>query len=169
MRAPALGLLLASLLASLGAAACATYHDELTRGEQAFEASEHERALAIFRALEPDINRLGVPDRAHYAYLRGMTDYRIGYKADARHWLSVATALEQETPGSVPAEWTKRMNDALKELNEEVFAAGIESLSNSGTSKSKTSDDDSPGSDPEPSPAPDAPAAPKPPAKSGDE
>jgi hypothetical protein len=169
MRALALGLLLASLLASLGGASCATYHDELTRGEQAFEASEHERALAIFRALEPDIHRLSVPDRAHYAYLRGMTDYRIGYKADARHWLSVATALDQATPGSLPAEWTKRMNDATKELNEEVFAAGIESLSNAGTSKSKTSDDDSPGSDPESSADPEAPTAPKPAAKSGDE
>jgi hypothetical protein len=163
MRAPALGLLLASIFASLGSPACATYHDELTRGEQAFEASEQERALAIFRALEPDADRLSAPDQAHYAYLRGMTDYRIGYKADARHWLSVAAALEQQTPGSMPAEWTKRMSEAVKELNEEVFAAGVESLSNTAApSKAKTSDEDSPGADPDSNTDPDAASKSKP-------
>jgi hypothetical protein len=156
MRAPARSLLLASILASLSGPACATYHDELTRGEEAFEASEHERALAIFRALEPDTDRLSVPDRAHYAYLRGMTDYRIGYKAEARHWLSLATALEQATPGSMPAEWTKRMSEAVKELNEEVYAAGVESLSNAGPTRSKVNEEDSTGPEPESSADPDA-------------
>ena len=40
-----------------------------------------------------------------------MTDYRLGYKSEARHWLSVAAALEQQTPGSLPADWDKRMGD----------------------------------------------------------
>ena len=42
-------------------AACATYHDDLARGERAFDASEDERALAIFRVLEPDKSRLPRP------------------------------------------------------------------------------------------------------------
>jgi hypothetical protein len=166
MRAPALGLVLASLASS----ACATYHDELTRGERAFEASEDDRALAIFRALEPDSSRLNAPDRAHYAYLRGMTDYRIGYKADARHWLALATALDQQRPGAMPAEWTKRMSEAMKDLNEEVFATGLESLSTAGASKSKANDDGSPGADPESSSDLDASTRQKPdPAGSTDE
>ena len=143
MRPSARGLLLASLLSPAGllgllaplATGCATYQDELSRGERAFEASEDERALAIFRNLESDTSRLGDSDRAHYAYLRGMTDYRIGYKAEARHWLAVAAALEQATPGSLPADWAKRMGEALKELNEEVYTAGIESLSNSAVAE----------------------------------
>lgn len=158
------------LLVSLALPACATYHDDLGRGERAFEASEHERALAIFRALEPDTNRLSEADRAHYAYLRGMTDYRIGYKAEARHWLSVAAALEQQTPGSLPDEWTKRMTTALKELNEEVFTAGIESLSNTAAAKGKAPEEDTSGSDGETHPDPDAPKKTKPkPAKADDE
>jgi hypothetical protein len=171
MRAPAIGLVLASVLASLASSGCATYHDELNSGERAFEASEDERALAIFRALEPDSSRLNVPDRAHYAYLRGMTDYRIGYKADARHWLSLATALEQQTPGAMPAEWTKRMSEALKDLNEQVFATGLESLSTAGAGKNKANDDDdSPGADPESNADPDAAASPTPgPVRSNDE
>jgi hypothetical protein len=117
--------------------ACATYTDDLARGEHAFEASEDERALAIFRMLEHDQTRLDPAERAHYAYLRGMTDYRIGYKAEARHWLTLASALEAQTPDSLPAEWTKRLGDALKELNEEVYTAGIESLSNTAVAKAK--------------------------------
>jgi hypothetical protein len=140
MRAPALGLV---VLLALGSSACATYHDDLVRGEKAYEASEDERALAIFRSLEIDTSRLSDSERAHYAYLRGMTDYRIGYKAEARHWLSVAAALEQQTPDSLPAEWKKRMTESLKEMNEEVYTAGIESLSNAAASKGKATEDDS--------------------------
>jgi hypothetical protein len=145
----------AALLATpiLLGAGCATYQDELSSGERAFEASEHERALAIFRALEPDTGRLSTPDRARYAYLRGMTDYRIGYKADARHWLAVASATEEQTPGSLPEDWTKRMTESLRELNEEVFAVGIESLSSAAPARSRTSDDTTP-TDTDPPPAP---------------
>jgi hypothetical protein len=124
-------------LASL--AGCATYQDDLRRGQRAFEQSEHERALAIFRALERDTGRLSVVERAHYAYLRGMTDYRIGYKGEARHWLAVASAMERETPGSLPPEWEKRMAESLQELNEEVYTGGIASLSGASPARASES------------------------------
>ena len=132
---------------SLALAACATYQDELASGQHAFEASEHERALAIFRALESDTSRLSPAERAHYSYLRGMTDFRIGYKAEARHWLSIASAIEQQQPGSLPEDWAKRMNESLKELNEEVYTAGIEALSNAAAAKSKPADETAPADD----------------------
>jgi hypothetical protein len=129
------------LPASLALSACATYQDDLATGQRAFEASEHERALAVFRILEGDQDRLSVSERAHYAYLRGMTDYRIGYKADARHWLAVAAAIEEKTPGSLPPEWAKRLGDSLKELNEDVYTGGFASLSNTGeATKAKASE-----------------------------
>jgi hypothetical protein len=118
-------------------AGCATYEDDLARAQRAYEANDHERALAIFRALEPDAARLSVGDRAHYAYLRGMTDYRIGYRGEARHWLSIAAAIDTGTPNSLPAEWNKRMGDTLKELNEEVYTSGVSALANA---KGKTGD-----------------------------
>jgi hypothetical protein len=110
-------------------AACATYDEDLIRSQRAFEQSEHERALAILRKLEPDTSRFSTVGRAHYAYLRGMTDFRIGYRSDARHWLAIASSIDRETPGSLPPEWEKRMGESLKELNEEVYSGGIESLS----------------------------------------
>jgi hypothetical protein len=128
--------------ALLGSSGCNTYADELTRGQRAFEESEHERALAIFRVLEPDVQRLSLTDRAHYAYLRGMTDYRIGYKAESRHWLSIAGAIEKQTPGSLPAGWSKRMTEALKDLNDAVYTSGIASLSNTPEPPMKTGDTD---------------------------
>lgn len=118
---------------SLGAVAlagCATYHEDLERGQRAYEANSHEQALAIFRMLETDTSHLTPQERAEYSYLRGMTDFRIGYKADARHWLALAKAMEDQSPGTLHGEWKPRMEEALTALNEEVYASGIGSLSN---------------------------------------
>ncbi len=143
MRLFAVGLWLLVGPLPVAAVACATYEDDLMRGQRAFEQSEHERALAIFRVLERDTGRLSAVRRAQYAYLRGMTDYRIGYMSEARHWLAVASALNQKTPGSLPPDWEKRMNESLTELNEQVFADGVASLSSSQPAKSKTDDGES--------------------------
>jgi hypothetical protein len=112
----------------LAVGGCATYRDDLARAQVSFEENAHERALATLRVLEPDLKRLTREERARYAYLRGMTDYRIGYRRDGRHWLVLARALDAETPGALPTDWLDRMNDALAELNEAVYAGGAESL-----------------------------------------
>jgi hypothetical protein len=118
-----------SAFAALAAlAACTTYQDDLARGQKAFESHDYDRSLAIFRPLEGDIASLSPEERTHYAYLRGMTDYRIGFRADARHWLAIARTLEQETPGVLVPDWKRRMNDALTEMNEAVYTTGVRSL-----------------------------------------
>ena len=119
---------LMSSLALLGA--CTTYRDQLGRGERAFEQNDNDRALAILRDLEPSFAHLTPTEQASYAYIRGMTDYNVGYKADARHWLSVARAYEQVTPGALPGERKTKTIAALKELNDVVFAKGLNELVN---------------------------------------
>ncbi|MEO6419625.1 MAG: hypothetical protein ABIP39_09480, partial [Polyangiaceae bacterium] len=104
-------------------------------------------------------SHLSAQERAEYSYLRGMTDFRIGYKADARHWLALAKAMEDQSPGTLPGDWKPRMEEALTALNEEVYGGGIASLSNM-----KERGGDTPTAAP-----PAAPAAAPPPAKSEDE
>src|SRR6185312_13206684 len=136
-------LLAAALLLAIPAAvACNTYADALARGQRAFEANEHDRALAILRGLEPDVSRLSLYDRAHYEYLRGMTDYRIGYKAEARHWLALAVATDKTTPGALPENWARRAADSLKDLNDSVYKNGITSLTNTPSALPSNAEED---------------------------
>ncbi len=117
MRAP---LLLVSwiALASLG---CATYSEELSRGQQHFKANDYEHALGVLRMLEPDVDSLSPTDHARYAYLRGMADYRMSLRGDARHWLGLARALDKVAPGGLETGWKERMDEALRDLDQEAF------------------------------------------------
>ena len=119
----ALSLLLASSL-SLALAACATYREDLNRGQRMYEENQYENALAIWRGLEPDSDSLTVNDQARYAYLRGMTDYRLSFRADSRHWLAIAKATEDAHPGGLSGEWKERMEASLTDLNQDVYGGG---------------------------------------------
>lgn len=108
-----------------GLAGCATYEQELGRAEEHFQHDEHEKTLATLRALELDWPSFGVKDRARYAYLRGMTDYRIGFKADARHWLAIARQIDQEHPGSLAKTERELVDEKLGELNAIVWSGDV--------------------------------------------
>jgi hypothetical protein len=114
--------------ASIG---CTTYRDQLVRSQHSFEQNEYERTLGQLRALETNVTRLSVPEQAQYAYLRGMTDYRIGNRADSRHWLAIARTYEETSPGTLPADWKARMTDALDEMNAVVYSDGLLELATS--------------------------------------
>jgi lipoprotein NlpI len=118
-----------SLIALASLSSCATYRDELFRAQQAYENNQHERTLALLRDLEPDVTRLTPGEQAQYAYLRGMTDYRIGYKNDARHWLAIARAFDEQTPGIIPTDWKQRTTETLAELDGVVQTQGYAALS----------------------------------------
>jgi hypothetical protein len=111
-----------------GAIGCATYKDELARGQTAYEGNHHEQALAIFRGLENDQSHFDPAERARYAYLRGMTDFRIGYRADARHWLGVAKEIDGQNKSALPEQWKSRLETTLADLNESVWSGGTLSL-----------------------------------------
>lgn len=119
---------LAVVVIALASVACNTYRDQLVRSQHAFEKNEHERTLGLLRALEPDVTRLEPSEQAQYAYLRGMTDYRIGYRNDARHWLSIAKSYDDGAPGMLPTDWKARMTEALDEMNGVVYGSGLAAL-----------------------------------------
>ena len=110
--------------APLAIASCVTYAEELNRGQRHFQGNEYEQALAIWRVLERDIDSLTPGDRARYAYFRGMTDYRMSLRDDARHWLAIARAYDQAVPGGIEDAWRERMKEALKDLEGDLRAEG---------------------------------------------
>jgi hypothetical protein len=93
----------------------------LLRGQGYYEDNQFERALSVWRDLERHEPSLTPSDLARYAYLRGMTDYRLGFHADARHWLSLAKVSEGQQPGALEAAWLSRLDDALADLDRESF------------------------------------------------
>lgn len=109
------------VLLALALSACATYREHLNRGQRMYDENEYERALAIWRSIEPDMDSLSFNDQARYCYLRGMTDYRLGFRADSRHWLAMGKAIEQDHPGGLSADWKARTEEALGDLNKEVY------------------------------------------------
>ncbi len=134
--------LLLLLSSSALASGCATYAQDLDRARGHYEANRFEQALALFRVLEHDMDSFSLPEQAQYAYLRGMTDYRLaglapqgtgvadprkGYRDNARHWLGLAAAIEKQTPGGITSEQKIRLNETLSDLNRDVFG-GAETL-----------------------------------------
>ncbi len=108
-------------LLMLAAIGCSTYREDLSRGQRLYEENRYEHALAIWRVLEPDTDSLSLNDQARYAYLRGMTDYRLGFRPYARHWLGIARSIDKEHPGGLNEEWRERLNKSLADLNNDVF------------------------------------------------
>lgn len=106
---------------------CQNYRGQLARGQGYYEQNQYEAALAVFRNLELDQSSLSHPEMVRYCYLRGMTDYRLGYKADARYWLGLSkAALKRAQAGegeeaALQADEVKRLDETLTELNNEVF------------------------------------------------
>ncbi|MEO6602438.1 MAG: hypothetical protein ABIQ16_21330 [Polyangiaceae bacterium] len=102
--------------------ACATYREDLNRGQRMYEENQYDHALALWRILENDADSLSVNDQARYAYLRGMTDYRLGFRADSRHWLAIAKATEEaHVGGGLSVEWKERLEQSLTDLNQDVY------------------------------------------------
>jgi hypothetical protein len=131
--------LLLALGACLGAAGCSTYRSDLDRARAHYDKNEYEQALALFRVLEPDVDSFSAGEQAQYAYSRGMTDYRLaslvppgasvtdpkqGFRSNARHWLAVSRAIEKESPGGLSADEKQRLEEALLDLNKDVYGGG---------------------------------------------
>jgi hypothetical protein len=119
---------LVGVIGLVGLTGCSTYRDQLARSQHAFEVNEHDRALALLRDLERDMASLSPTEQAQYCYLRGMTDYRIGYRTDARHWLALAKTYEESSPGVLAADWKARLTEALDEMNTVVYEEGLSAL-----------------------------------------
>jgi hypothetical protein len=140
MRRPALQLSsVLVLVGALSSAGCATYRQDLERARAHYDKNEYEPALALFRVLEFDLDSFNDSELSQYAYSRGMTDYRLAslvttvssvadpkqaYRSNARHWLAFAHAVEDKTPGGLTGDEKQRLDEALVDLNRDVYGGG---------------------------------------------
>ena len=95
---------------------CQTYSAELQRGQGYYEQYQYEVALSLWRHLELEMDALDEREQVRYCYLRGMTDYRLGYSNHAVYWLSLAQTASRGRPGALQAAEAERLNDALDNL-----------------------------------------------------
>jgi hypothetical protein len=108
----------------VGVMGCATYRDDLARGQNYYNLTQYDNALSVWRMLERDWDSLEPGEQARYAYFRGMTDYRMGYRADARHWLAISKAINEKHPGGLDSSALNQLEQVLAPLNEAVYSAG---------------------------------------------
>jgi len=135
------------LLFALLGIACSTYREDLNRGQRLYEENQYDHALAIWRILEDDVDSLSLNDQARYAYLRGMTDYRLGYRPYARHWLGIARSIEKEHPGGLNQEWRDRLTKSLEDLDKDVYGGAERFDKNASTFVERATDAPGDGSD----------------------
>jgi hypothetical protein len=167
-------------LCALGAVTCATYKQDLDRSRahydgtsvdaarKEYEENQYEKALALLRVLEHDIDSYSPGEQAQYAYLRGMTGYRLSqssrltsssqegssvsnpklmYRMNARHWLGVAAAIEKTTPGGLTPDEKTRLAEVMVDLNKDVYG-GAENVDDAPTDAADAGADAAPAAEP---------------------
>ncbi len=95
---------------------CAAVHDDMQRAETAYEAARYEDTLVWLVDLEDDAPAMHVETRARYYYLRGMTEYRLGHRANALHYLAVGREIVGDDGAGLRPEWRQIMDRTLAEL-----------------------------------------------------
>lgn len=101
-------------LALIGA--CAAVSDDMQRAEASYEQARYEDTLVWLRDLEDDAPAMDLEMRARYYYLRGMTEYRLGHRGDALHYLAVAREVAGDGGAGLRPEWRQIMDRTLVEL-----------------------------------------------------
>ena len=105
---------------------CATYEREFYQAARYAESEQYDRALALLRALEPDVDALRSADRTRYYYYRALIDYRLAspvypVRPEARYWFALAKASETLNPGALRTAQKEQIAKALEDLMQDVY------------------------------------------------
>jgi hypothetical protein len=109
---------LLALLISAGAvlSGCAALREDMLHAESAFDAAQYDESLVWLSDLEDDVPDMDVEMRARFYYLRGMTAYRLGKRADALHYLALAREVSGPRSEGLRPEWATSMTRTITEL-----------------------------------------------------
>ncbi len=103
-------------LALVVASGCAAVQGDMARAEAAYDAARYEDTLVWLTDLEDDAPSMDPDSRARYYYLRGMTEYRLGHRSPALHYLAVAREVAGDQGAGLRPEWRQIMERTLGEL-----------------------------------------------------
>jgi hypothetical protein len=95
---------------------CTTHVDDLKRAQDAFSAARYEDVEVWLFDLEHELGRMNIEQRAVYFYLAGMSAYRMGHRARARHALALCREESLRLSPGLPEQWQHNMQVALAEL-----------------------------------------------------
>jgi hypothetical protein len=88
----------------------------MRRAEDAYDQARYETARIWLVDLERRAPGMSRPMRARYFYLRGMTEYRLGHRLDALHYLAVARELAGDDSAVLRDEQRDLLARTLAEL-----------------------------------------------------
>jgi len=121
------------LLAPLLLTGCAALKEDMLHAESSFDAAQYDESLVWLEDLEPKASDMDVEMRARFYYMRGMTAYRLGKRADALHYLALAREVAGPQNDGLRPEWATAMTRTITELAPDG-AGGEESRIGSATS-----------------------------------
>jgi hypothetical protein len=100
---------------------CQNYGDQVQRAQSYYERNQYEVALSVVRDMEAHRDSLTEVERVRYCYVRGMTDFRLGYSDDARYWLGLAKVSLKHAPSALNEDERSRVDESLDELNRPIY------------------------------------------------
>jgi hypothetical protein len=105
-----------ALLIAVWLAGCTSLGDDVRRAERAFGEARYEDVQVWLADLAPSLGDMPAPMRARYYYLDGMSAFRIGQRARARHALALCREELTASDQDFPAAWRQNLEQALAEL-----------------------------------------------------
>ncbi len=102
--------------------ACAALRDDLRRAEAAFEEARYEDVEVWLADLSPSVPEMDRPSRARFFYLRGISAFRLGDIAHARHYLALCREEAQEEGVGLRSEWRANLEKVLADIARSAHA-----------------------------------------------
>ena len=99
---------------------CAGLSDDLRHARRSYAAAAYEDALTWLVAVEADIPAATRAHQATWHYLRGMTEYRLGHRREARHYLALAHVIVGDRGVGLQPQWRRTLALTLAELSSEL-------------------------------------------------
>src|SRR5688572_29317030 len=95
---------------------CTSAATDLRSAQDLYRDARYEQAAAWLDALEPELQAMSSAERARFYYLRGMSAFRLGQRADALHYLALAQVLFTDAPDEIPPPWRPVLERTLEAL-----------------------------------------------------